>query len=339
MSSFFEKGEPAARRPGIWGRGGPGGDADRMPPLPLSTRLEPDFGHVHDDARFSVSFMRTLRIPDDGRDYPLPAGLGRFPMARVGDLGSGVPRRWRDSSGVVLPMYQSEATWLSFDTDGGYPSRGYPFAVKVLAGGIDAVSGEDWQPGLVRHPQNYVVVPEQPWLDGFCVAKGRIRQFVAEPLGEGRTVEERLTGTAKFGGLQLVVTPMKAERWEEMKRNRRRAEFSDVPMGVMCSESAAPLEMEMGLGAGGSMLQEIYEDPHDADVWDERHTQSCFVRIVQAQRWEDVTGRPMPHPPISMERYAEAGIPWFGYFDADLEVVNAGIRLEQLDVPGWSEAG
>jgi hypothetical protein len=30
-----------------------------------------------------------------------------------------------------------------------------------------------------------VVLPEQPWLDGYCVEKGYIRQFVAMPLGEG----------------------------------------------------------------------------------------------------------------------------------------------------------
>jgi hypothetical protein len=289
---------------------------------------------VHADARFSVSFMRTLRIPDDGRDYPLPAGLGRFPMARVDDLGGGgaasAPRRWREDGGVVLPMYQSEAMWLSFDSD-----TGYPFAVKVLAGAVCAVSGEDWQPGLVRDPQNYVVVPEQPWLDGFCVAKGRIRQFVAEPLGEGRTVEERLTGEARVGGLQIVVTPMKAEVWDRMERDRPVFGFH----GVDACMSPLADSLEMGLGAGGSMLQEIYEDPYDADVWDERHTQSCFVRIVQAQRWRDVTGHPVPHPPISKERYSAAGIPWFGYFDADLEVLNGGTRLGELDVPGWSGAG
>jgi len=335
MSSFFEKGESAARHRSIWSRGAQGGDTDRGPALPLSTCLEPDFGHVHDDARFSVSFMRTLRIPDDGRDYPLPAGLGRFPMVRVSDLGSGAPRRWRENSGVLLPMYQSEAMWLSFDSGTACTPHDYPFAVKVLAGGIDAVSGEDWQRGLVRDPQNYVVVPEQPWLDGFCVGKGRIRQFVAEPLGEGRTVEERLTGVAKFGGLQLVVTPMKAKEWERIKPKWSGAALREPD----ACYSAAPSSLEMGLGAGGSMLQEIYEDPYERDVWDERHTQTCFVRIVQAQRWQDVTGHPVPHPPISKERYAEAGIPWFGYFDADLEVVNAGTRLGELDVPGWSEMG
>ena len=35
---------------------------------------------VHPNAECSIQFQRTLRIPDDNREYPLPAGLGRFPM-------------------------------------------------------------------------------------------------------------------------------------------------------------------------------------------------------------------------------------------------------------------
>ena len=86
---------------------------------------------------------------------------------------------------------------------------GYPFAVKIAAGKINAVSGEDWSEGLNRDPQDYVVLPRQPWLDGFCVEKGKIRQFVAAPLGKGITAEEQFTGAAEHGGIQIVVHPMK----------------------------------------------------------------------------------------------------------------------------------
>ena len=33
-----------------------------------------------------ISFQRTLRIPDDGNTYPLPAGIGNFPAALRGRL-------------------------------------------------------------------------------------------------------------------------------------------------------------------------------------------------------------------------------------------------------------
>ena len=46
---------------------------------------------VHRDATFNIGFQRTLRIPDDGSTYPLPAGLGRFPLRHVDDFGDRLP--------------------------------------------------------------------------------------------------------------------------------------------------------------------------------------------------------------------------------------------------------
>ena len=106
----------------------------------------------------------------------------------------------------MLPMYQAEAMWMSFS--GG----SYPVAVKIAAGKINAVNGEDWQAGLRQGSrQNYAVVPGQPWLDGFAVERGVIRQFVAMPLGGGHSVEEQLTGRAEHGGVQFQVYPLRAE--------------------------------------------------------------------------------------------------------------------------------
>ena len=83
-----------------------------------------------------------------------------------------------------FPMYQAEAMWINLDGE-------YPMAVKVAAGKIDALTGENWNNELSKRPQDYLVVPEQPWLDGFCVGEGLIRQFVAMPLGEGYSAEEQ----------------------------------------------------------------------------------------------------------------------------------------------------
>jgi len=40
--------------------------------------LEFSFPEVHPEAKLQIGFQRTLRIPDDGKDYPLPPGLGLF---------------------------------------------------------------------------------------------------------------------------------------------------------------------------------------------------------------------------------------------------------------------
>ena len=63
-----------------------------------------------------IGFQRTLRIPDDGKIYPLPAGFGRFPLRHVDDYKDTVPAPWMERGGVLMPMYQSEALWINFST-------------------------------------------------------------------------------------------------------------------------------------------------------------------------------------------------------------------------------
>ena len=132
------------------------------------------FPAVHRAARLTVSFKRTLRIPDDGKDSPLPPGLGSFPLRHGDDYATVIDPAWVKHGGVMLPMRQSEAMWLCFDSD-YLPDRqsDYPFAIKIATGKINAVSGRKWSAGLHRRPsQDYVVALSQPWLDGYCVEKG-----------------------------------------------------------------------------------------------------------------------------------------------------------------------
>lgn len=186
-------------------------------------RLTFRFPEVHADAVCSVSFQRTLRIPDDNREHPLPPGLGKFPLRHVDDHADNVPPAWRKRGGVLMPMHQSEAMWLNFHAS-------YPMAIKVAAGKINAITGDAWSNKLCAEPQDYLVVPDQPWLDGFCVAKGTIRQFVAMPLGKGYTAEEQLTGEAKHGGLQIIAYPMRAHVYRKQLRERQQR----VAMDAVC---------------------------------------------------------------------------------------------------------
>ena len=65
----------------------------------------------------------------------------------------------------MMPLYQAEAMWISFGGVDG-PSDGYPCAIKIAAGKINAISGKPWKPELDASERDYIVVPEQPWLDG-----------------------------------------------------------------------------------------------------------------------------------------------------------------------------
>src|SRR6266498_5380524 len=151
-------------------------------------------GQVRVGDRFAVAFQRTLRIPEDGRVYPLPPGLGRLPVAPVEELGDAAPAVSEADSAVFIPLYQREALWLAFEGADWKPN-----AVQVAVGGVNAVSGEPWEARLSDAPQNYLVCPNQPWLDGINAGDGFVRQFVALPLGSGATVEGRLTGREEVG--------------------------------------------------------------------------------------------------------------------------------------------
>ena len=279
------------------------------------------FPEVHADAVCRIGFQRTLRIPDDNRDYPLPPGLGRFPLLHVDDHVDGIPKSWSRHGGVFLPMYQAEAMWLEF-------SSWYPMAVKVAAGKINALTGKDWTDDLSR-PQDYVVVPGQPWLDGFCVGEGLVRQFVAMPLGQGYTAEEQLTGDGRHGGLQLIVYPMQASRYEDLKPEPRMLYYSLAPDA--CSE--------MGLAPGGLMRQEIYEDDHGFDVWDRSVRSRCFVHVLNSVQFFEVTGVEPPAKPPTARAYDKAGLPWFEYYGGDRTALEGAKKLAGLDSVAATKLG
>ena len=281
------------------------------------------FPEVHPQARFRIEFQRTLRIPDDDRAYPLPAGLGCFPLRHIDDFGDRLPGEALRRGGVVMPMHQAEAMWVSF---GSAWHSSYPCAVKIAAGKVCAVSGEPWSDHLGSDPQNYLVVPRQPWLDGYCVEKGVIRQFVAMPLGEEYTAEEQLTGAAKHGGPQISVRPMKREVHDKLFGEP----FAAPEMRAVREEREPIRVFGMGLAPGGRMRQAIYDDDYGLDAWDARHTSRCFVTIANSLQWLAITGEHPPTNPPTARQYTDAGLPWFDCYDGDREAISGSETLAGL---------
>lgn len=249
----------------------------------------------------SVGFERTLRIPESGL-HPLPPSLGQFPLRRVTDYPDSAPAEWLAHGGVMLPVYQREAMWLSFNSAD-------PGALQVGVGKVCAVSGERWNDRLAQDPQNYVALPDQPWLDGINAGDGFIRQFVAVPVGSGATVEGQITGEEVHGGVQLRavgLTPPALRAW------RVRPRFDDL----LCA-GPAPEASAMGLGAGGRMRQEVYADNRSLFDYDEGRSWRVFVHLCSAAQWTAITGEVAPSTPVDREAYVQAGLPWFDYYDAD----------------------
>ncbi|MEW6304838.1 MAG: hypothetical protein AB1705_15290 [Verrucomicrobiota bacterium] len=292
-----------------------------------SNKLVVSFPELPFQPKLDIDLQRTLRIPDDGKDYPLPPGLGSFPLRHIDDFARRVPESWLKRGGVLLPMWQAEALWVNFNSH-YVASRwtAYPFAVKVATGKINAITGEAWRRGLSRNPQDYVVVPEQPWLDGYCVEKGIIRQFVAMPLGQGYSAEEQLTGEAEFGGMQIEVFPMKPEVFEKRFPEREGLIFRDRSSVLKC----AVLPEGMGLAPGGRMRQGIYDDPYSIHDWDTEHSSRCFIHLVNSAAWKAIAGTRPPSKPPTASQYTNAGYPWFDYYDAEQKAVGGSKILDAL---------
>ena len=349
------------------------------------------FPELHEDAVLDIRLRRTLRVPDDQEVHHLPLEGESLSMEHVADYADYVSETWKKHGGVMLPMYQSEAMWIEFESP-----TGYPFAVKVATGKRCAITGESWMEGLVEgervtrketiNLQNYVVVPPQKFLDGFCTNTGVVRQFVAMPLGSGATVEEQLTGKAEFGGLQFQVYPLVVNRYlkaNEPKRERRSARvFNSMPPQPVIQKNESPsisgwwsirrdkpqkkikifdcvvpipketsecafslnleedvenvskeiwgnaptksrilnccskspvdvyASMDMGLGVGAQIKQEIFKDERGYEAWDLQHSSRVFVHLMNAYQWVNVTHKIIDRLPLTREVYERNGLPW-----------------------------
>ncbi|MCX5380768.1 hypothetical protein [Streptomyces sp. NBC_00091] len=288
-----------------------------------------------------IRFIRTLRLPESGT-HALPPGLGEFPLRRVEDYPDTVPQEWRAKGGVMLPVYLREAMWLSF---GG--SR-EPAALQVGVGKVCAVSGKRWTGRLARKPQNYVVLPRQPWLDGINSGDGTVRQFVAVPLGLGATVEGQVTGEETTGGVQLQAFPLGGKAlaaWREEQREREARSrpgggaypappgsfaYGAAPAMPPAAPGAAPAAPgaapappaarraaapAMGLGVGGAMRQEVYRDDRKVSDWASNPAARVFVHLVTPPEWRRITGEDAPPSPVDRAAYTQAGLPWYDYYD------------------------
>ncbi len=276
------------------------------------------FPDIDEGAYLAIRFRRTLRIPDSDKTFPLPPGFGSFPLRHAEDYASRLPSTTTGRGGVILPMWKAEAMWLSFRNS--HYHQEFPFAVKIAAGKINAVTGEAWRPGLYRNPQDYMVSPDQPWLDGFAVQKSVTRQVVAMPLGAGYTVEEQLTSEAEWGGIQISVVPLKAHIWRAWCAKRNEP-------AMVCRSAVEPPVVEMGLAAGGRVRQEIYSDPFNLSDWDQTSAQRVFVTLVHARDWEKITGEAAPNEPPTAKAYSAAGLPWYEFYGEDREALPGGKRL------------
>lgn len=269
--------------------------------------------------------------------HALPPSLGQFEF-------------FMHNGKKIVPIDATNALWLSFtlDTQG----LDVPYAIKILAGGVNAVTGETEHgadvlrlrnnvPGT-KTGQNYMLLPAQPWIDGFKTADGTVRQFVAEILGEGKSVEEILDGT-EHGGLQIIVIPPTAAVIQEAIRAsetiRRPKGFSkgrrsggiihsSMPKygpigdtGICKGGAEEPEEPEvMGLAAGAQIKQSINFSTVPVDAFDPHDARVLNLTILEAGAFRTLRGLPNPpRMPTQAEYDKLSGL----YFDLPVPAAHA----------------
>ncbi|KAH6876730.1 hypothetical protein B0T10DRAFT_414146, partial [Thelonectria olida] len=190
----------------------------------------------------SIGLWRTVRLPEDGKVYDLPAGLGKFPLVEASPFKEKLAAYGINDADLVIPMYDREAMYLELrlnNFDFSSPQR--PFAIRPYIGGINAITGESIETdvgvaaatrnaaqtrlgfpetnevlgGRPRENQDYIITDisihdiavHPQWLDGIAVAPGRVKQFVCVPFGSGKSIEAQKRGKEIFGGIQLEIIP------------------------------------------------------------------------------------------------------------------------------------
>lgn len=296
----------------------------------LGTFGEKQYHYLQFGPRIAVSFHRTLRVPEDGREYPLPASLGCIPIHKIEDYSDKVPEKWRKEGGYFIPMYQMEAMFIQF---GGVEWS--PAIAKVSVGGVNTVTGEPLVEALSKHKQDYLVVPEQKWLDGINSGDGFVNQFVAMPLGQGYTVEAQITDEEIFGGIQIHVIESKTGRFGPPwlppgsppviapGATHSRYTWPDAP-------DAKRSQTEMGIAAGGRIKQSIIKDKYGKKAWDKTKTAKAVVRIVNSEVYRLITGQKAPPSPVTAENYVRAGIPWFNYPETHIPGLEKASKFQRI---------
>jgi hypothetical protein len=170
--------------------------------------------------------------------------------------------------------------WIRFESDNQY-------AIKIYVGGVNAISGEpaveNMATRLRRHRlgtqgailQDYVVTPNQRWIDGIATSPGVVRQFIATPSGSSHSVEAQITGEDAVAGIQFEIT--------KRKRVDNKKVYIEYPRGT---KTPILVDLEM---ATFQNLQELIREQMGVDIMDQFLIITQFEWWKGEKDWQDVT--------------------------------------------------
>lgn len=181
----------------------------------------------------NITFHRSLRLPDHGAISDLaPVSYGSYELRDTRDSSVKLPSTMARTGGALLaiprePIMHIQGRITNLDTGNEAVSLRFsstkPYAVRVYAGDVNAISGRQIseeransaKPKTIRRQfsQDYIIVPDQDWLQGFAVEPGVARQFVALPANSGHSAEFQMSGQDCYMGMLFAVTPVIEPRY------------------------------------------------------------------------------------------------------------------------------
>ena len=240
------------------------------------------FPFDHLGVRLEVRIRRTCAVPVDSVSHAAVRVLNRLPIRAVDDyaLVGEVMRR----GGVLVPMAAADACRIELRALGG------PIAVRIGAGKINVLNGERWDDRAPLRPGEHlcVCVSAGVAVDGFVAPCGAVEQFVAHPMGFGSTVEEQVTGSAVWAGLQIQAIPLKKMAFDLHRREIWGEVMHAIP--AFAPNDIVPEPLFHGFGRGGRTEPRLLLDTFESDAWDVSLAARCFVTLMDHPAFEALTG-------------------------------------------------
>jgi hypothetical protein len=265
--------------------------------------------------RLTVKFQHPPRPPGDAKIYVFSTGLEELPLRPATDFPDAPPAPWLKQTDFLMPMDASDPFLIRFTSN-------YPFAVKLAAGNLDAVTGESSLSGLQKEPRNYLVVSGESTTRGV-----KERSFVL-PLDVGCAVHEQFFADQKIGRIDLQICPLHVESYfrEEVAHSipptlrEYFAWFVYAPSVRARLGKMQLLDEQQGNEcltdeSGAILLGRKFEDEFDPQYieelvdlrevadWDQTETKSCSVHVCNPSVWRKITGMNPPQPRLSTHSF------------------------------------
>eukprot|EP00689_Sawyeria_marylandensis_P003146 EC825226.1.p1 GENE.EC825226.1~~EC825226.1.p1 ORF type:complete len:138 (+),score=46.49 EC825226.1:43-456(+) len=111
----------------------------------------------------SVYFHRSLKIivdPNSDKN-PSPPLFNTFNAYNINDYKDKLPEKWKNKSGIFIPLFQNEAIKFEFETN----DEDFSFAVKIGKDNKNLINGKEFDIKLHKD-QDYLVIPKQQLFEG-----------------------------------------------------------------------------------------------------------------------------------------------------------------------------